>query len=316
MGTRSRRKGPDADMDYATFRQALASFWTDAYVTKCGMVSPQVLKPLPRAPTAGQWTAWTADSKHPVAQAVKAARSVSLAQGLSGWLASLQDEGAPKEVDGVAVGVLLVCRFLAYHLDAVAALRAHMGALDDAARAKVWAAIENMSLESDAEATPLQSGIAALYTDQLPTRLCDALYCAVCESEGEFMQIVDSVVDCIKDLVDMASVCAKPATRPKRGAARAASPEVKHEEPPPAMEEVAFAVLEEASPSSDEEDAPMIDLREVEEEEPQAVDEQEEPQSLAAPLKPPPSYSDPVRSKILQALRETQAENRRIIRSN
>jgi hypothetical protein len=374
-------------MDYGLFRPALAGFWTDTYVTKCGMISSQVLKPLVRSPSREQWAEWVKNSKHAVAAAVKSAKSVPLAQSLSGWLATLQG-AQPQEADGVAIATMIVGRFFGSHFDAVASMKVHMGLLDDESRAKVWAAIENMPVEAGEEPSALQAGIISLYEDKDVLKLCDALYTEVADSGAGLLETVDSLVDCIKDLVDMASVCSKSA-RPRRAAATpklapqveaaaesvevsepaAPTPVVRMPSPPPAARASSPPPAESPPPLSplrgadaapsppsplesppsaamtednllrafvasmgtepglqpvqevddiddwvddyEDDDSPMIDLDEPEEAEQAA--EQPLTSIVHVAAKPVSSYPDPIRSKILMALRETQAENRRVL---
>lgn len=268
-----------------------------------------------------------------------------------------------------------------------------------------------MPIEGCDEPSALQAGIISLYEDSDVVKLCDALYSEVADSSADLLQTVDSLVDCIKDLVDMASVCSK-STRPRRATAtpkpapkaetpaevsepaakvcaptpvarspspppmarspspppaarqpspppaarepsppvlRAASPpperdlsplrEVDMVLPPPSPLELppsaamtedsllrAFVVSMEAAETSlqpvqeaededaddyEDDDSPMIDL-----DEPAPEPEQSPPPAVVpVPARPGSSYQDPIRSKILMALRETQAENRRVLKT-
>lgn len=197
-------------VDAAAFRAALAAFWRDAHDKHCGMISRAILPPLAEPPPSEVWAALVAHEEHPVAQALAKASAAPLLVSLNGWLAALALQPPESRLDGAAVGAALAARFVRSHLADTATLRSEMARLvpqqgDRRRERKVWAAAENMPLREEDAPSPLQRGVIELYDPEggRGTQLAAALYAAA--ADGKLFDSLDLLVNCVKDLADLAS---------------------------------------------------------------------------------------------------------------
>lgn len=203
-------QAPRSVTDYASFRTALLAFWRDAHDKHCGMVSRAILPQLAEPPPPEVWAALVAHDDHPVAQALAKAGSAPLLVSLNGWLATLPGQPPESRLDGASVGAALAARFVRSHLPDGATLRQEMRRLvtqqgDRRRERKVWAAAENLPLAEEEAPSAAQRGIMELYAPDGDTGapLAAALY--VGASEGKLLEVLDAVVNCVKDLADLAA---------------------------------------------------------------------------------------------------------------
>lgn len=219
----------DALFDYHdVFRPTLERFITEAYLERDGMASQSTMKLLSEAPTEEEWKALMRDAKH-VATAVKNCRTVPLGSALSEWLKGIKEGNAAQKADGIVVIILLFLRFLSRHTNLVAQLREAMLPHSAKKHRSIWADIPNMGAPEGADLTLVQRGIEIVYTDQSTASknlhvLAMGMYDEIYSDRSPALELVDLIVNCISDIIDMAE-----SDQPV--AVDAAPPPCRHESP-------------------------------------------------------------------------------------
>ena len=226
-------------IEYPIFREKLASLWATGYATPDAPLSPQLLPPLPAAPEPEAWVDCLRQPKHPVALALRSLKSnasVSLLSLLAHWLHEMRTDER-RAFDGPAAVALLCARYAACGwLEPTIALRSGFKNLpSDSARTLVWAAVQHMPAREGDPMTPLQAALDAVARSGGDGELIDAggrLAAAIFERitrEGSApADIMDDIVACIQDLVDMAAEMAADAGPPP-----ASAPVARRVPPPP-----------------------------------------------------------------------------------
>lgn len=316
---------PPSAAEYEDFAAALRVLWAEAHAVPCGMLSQEVLPLQPQPPPAAAWSALVCDDGHAVAASVARAGEAPLMAGLNGWLADLQKDA---RLDGFAVAAALGARFVWAHLAELGVLRAEMARLtaspdNQHCERKCWAASDNLRLAEEALPNPAQRGVMNLYqAPPCPARLCASLYDDMRTAE-RVTDPLDRVVNCVKDLADLAARYQLPSAPKETPAAKRAAKKAISEPPPkakPAAEpEPEPALPEAAQPEMPKQEPPepAHQKRKPEVEldpGPEAMDSEDgTPEERGEVIEDPPPPAavkpDGFRRQLEAALRETLAMN-------